>query len=92
MYRFMLAQYATVSASSIAVPTVTVNVDAGTGNAGSGDYVYAGLSVQNVNRGKIGAAKTDRFTYSLDLAQPGKPARMTGELSGLAAYDFDATL
>ncbi|QDF37715.1 hypothetical protein FJN17_09095 [Bradyrhizobium symbiodeficiens] len=91
MYRFMLAQYATVSASSIAVPTVTVNVDAGTGNAGSGDYVYAGLSVQNVNRGKIEAAKTDRFTYSLDLAQPGKPARMTGELSGLAAYDFDAT-
>jgi len=91
MYRFMLAQYATVSASSIAVPTVAVKVDAGTGNAGSGDYVYSGLSVQNLNRGKIEAAKTDRFTYSLDLAQPGKPARMTGELSGLAIYDFDAT-
>ncbi|MBR0983228.1 hypothetical protein [Bradyrhizobium liaoningense] len=91
MYRFMLAQYATVSASSIAVPTVAVNVDAGTGNAGGGDYVYSGLSVQNVNRGKIETAKTDRITYSLDLTQPGKPAKMTGELSGLAAYDFDAT-
>ncbi|TQF27299.1 hypothetical protein UNPF46_31135 [Bradyrhizobium sp. UNPF46] len=91
MYRFMLTQYATVSASSIVVPTVAVNVDAGSGNPGSGDYVYSGLSVQNVNRGKIETAKTDRVTYSLDLAQPGKPARMTGELSGLAAYDFDAT-
>jgi hypothetical protein len=91
MYRFMLAQYATVSASSIAVPTIAVNVDAGTGNAGSGDYVYSGLSVQNVNRGKIEAAKTDRITYSIDLAQPGKPAKMTGELSGLAVLDFDAT-
>ncbi|PDT89089.1 hypothetical protein CO669_16070 [Bradyrhizobium sp. Y36] len=91
MYRFMLAQYATVSASSIAVPTVTVNVDAGPGTAGSGDYVYSGLSVQNVDRGKIETAKTDRITFTIDLAQPGKPAKMTGEMSGLAAYDFDAT-
>lgn len=91
MYRFILAQYATVSASSIAAPTIAVNVDAGTGNAGSGDYVYSGLSVQNVNRGKIETAKTDRVTFALDLAQPGKPAKMTGELSGLAIYDFDAT-
>lgn len=91
MYHFMLAQYATVSASSIAVPTVAVNVDAGPGHSGSGDYVYSGLTVRNVDRGKIETAKTDRFTYTIDLAQPGKPAKMTGELSGLAAYDFDAT-
>ncbi|WP_244429921.1 hypothetical protein [Bradyrhizobium liaoningense] len=91
MYRFMLAQYATVSASSIAVPTVAVNVDAGTGNTGSGDYVYSGVAVQNVNRGKVETAKTDRITYTIDLAQPGKPTKLNGELSGLAAYDFDAT-
>lgn len=92
MYRFMLAQYATISASSIAAPTVAVNVDAGTGNAGSGDYVYSGLSVQNVNRGKIETAKADRVTYTLDLPQPGKPAKMKGELSGLAIYDFDPSV
>ncbi|MEY9237508.1 hypothetical protein ABIF78_009831 [Bradyrhizobium japonicum] len=91
MYRFMLAQYATVSASSIMAPTIAVNVDAGTGNAGGGDFVYSGLAVQNVNRGKIETAKTDRITYSLDVTQPGKPGKMTGELSGLAAYDFDAS-
>ena len=91
MYRFMLAQYATISASSIAMPTFAVNVDAGTGNPGSGDYVYSGVAIQNVDRGKIEAAKTDRATYSIDLAQPGKPAKMTGELSGLNIYDFDAT-
>lgn len=90
MYRFILAQYGTISASEIAVPTLAVNVDAGR-NAGSGDYVYSGLSVQNVNRGKIETAKMDRVTYTIDLAQPGKPAKMTGEMSGLAIYDFDAT-
>jgi hypothetical protein len=91
LYRFMLAQYATISASSITVPTIAVKVDAGAGNAGSGDYVYSGLSIQNVNRGKIETVKTDRVTYSIDLAQPGKPAKMTAELSGVAASDFDPT-
>lgn len=91
MYRFMLAQYATVSASSIAVPTLAVSVDAGAGNAGSGDYVYSGLSVQNLKRGQIETAKTDRVSFTLDLVQPGKSAKMTGEMSGLAIYDFDAT-
>lgn len=91
MYRFMLAQYASVSASSIVAPTIAVNVDAGTGNAGSGDFVYSALAILNANRGKIETAKTDRITYSLDVAQPGKPAKMTGELSGLTVHDFDAT-
>ncbi|MHC2619792.1 hypothetical protein ACVIW2_001824 [Bradyrhizobium huanghuaihaiense] len=91
MYRFALLQYATVSASSIMAPTITVNVDAGTGKAGNGDFVYSGLAIQNINRGKVETAKTDRITYTLDLTQPSKPAKMTGELSGVAAYDFDAS-
>ncbi|WFU21593.1 hypothetical protein QA649_26200 [Bradyrhizobium sp. CB1717] len=91
MYRFALVQYATVSASSIMAPTITVNVDAGTGKAGNGDFVYSGLAIQNINRGKVETAKTDRITYTLDPTQPGKPAKMTGELSGVAAYDFDAS-
>ncbi|WP_349546657.1 hypothetical protein [Bradyrhizobium japonicum] len=49
------------------------------------------MAVQNVNRGKVETAKTDRITYTIDLAQPGKPTKLNGELSGLAAYDFDAT-
>lgn len=91
MYHFMLAQYATASASSIMAPTIAVSIDAGTGNAGSGEFVYSGLAIQNANRGKIETAKTDRVTYSLDVSQPGKPAKMTGELSGLAVHDFDAS-
>jgi hypothetical protein len=90
-YRFILAQYATIAASSIVAPTITVKTDAGPGNAGSGDFTYSGLTIQNVNRGKVETAKTDRITYTIDVTQPGKPAKMTGELSGMAAYDFDAS-
>jgi len=91
MYRFALAQYANVSASSILAPTLTVSVDAGAGNAGSADFIYSGLAIQNLDRGKVEALKTDRITSTVGLAQPGKPEKMTGELSGLAAYDFDAS-
>lgn len=91
MYRFILAQYATISASSIVAPTIAVTVDAGTGKAGSGDFLYSGLAVRNINHGKVETAKTDRITYSLDVTQPGKPEKMTGELSGLAVFDFDGS-
>jgi len=89
MYRFILAQYATISASSIVAPTIAVTVDAGAGKAGSGDFLYSGLAVRNIKHGKVETAKTDRITYSLDVTQPGKPEKMTGELSGLAVFDFD---
>ena len=91
MYRFALAQYASIKASSIAVPTATVNVDAGPGNPGNGEFVYTGMAIQNVNHGKVETAKTDRVAFTLDLAQPGKTEKMIGELSGLAAYDFDVS-
>lgn len=90
-YRFVLAQYATITASSITAPTITVDIDAGTGNTGSGAFVYSGVAIQNVNRGKVETTKTDRITYTLDVSQPGRPDKMTGELSNFAAHDFDAS-
>jgi hypothetical protein len=90
MYRFALEQYASITVSSIVAPTLSVRVDASPGNAGSGDFVYSGLAIQNLNRGKVETAKTDHATFTIDVAQPGKPGKMSGELSGVAAYDFDA--
>ncbi len=91
MYRVILAQYETITASSIVAPTITVNTDAGAGNPGGGEFVYSGLTVQNINRGKIDTAKTDRLTYTLDVTRPGMPGKMTGELSGMTVHDFDGS-
>lgn len=90
IWRFMLTQYATISASEVAVPTLEVNVDAGS-NPGGGDYVYSGLSLQNVNRGKIETAKMDRVAFTIDVAQPGKADKLIGEISGIIVNDFDST-
>ena len=35
--------------------------------------------------------KADRATFTVDVKQPGKPDKLTGELSNIIVNDFDAT-
>ncbi|WP_027551396.1 hypothetical protein [Bradyrhizobium sp. Cp5.3] len=89
--RFVLDQYATVTASSVVAPTLTVSFDAGSNAGGSGDIVYSGLAIQKLARGKVDAMKADRATFTINVPQPGKQDKVTGELSNLVVNDFDAT-
>ncbi|MDA9421754.1 hypothetical protein [Bradyrhizobium sp. CCBAU 53380] len=90
IYRYALNQYASVTASSLAAPTLTITFDSGAA-AGSGEITYAGLAIQNLKHGKIDAMKADRAAISIDVKQPGKPDKLTGELSSIIINDFDAT-
>jgi hypothetical protein len=89
MYRYVLGQYASVAASSLTAPTLTISFDSGA--AGSGEVTYSGLAIQNLKHGKIDAMKADRAVISADVKQPGKPDKLTGELSNIVVNDFDAT-
>ncbi|MEK9280112.1 MULTISPECIES: hypothetical protein [unclassified Bradyrhizobium] len=91
MYRFVLEQYAAITASSVVAPTLTVSVDAGNGAGGSGDIVYSGLEIQNLGEGKIDAMKADHATFTFNVPQPGKQNKLTGELSTILINDFDST-
>jgi hypothetical protein len=91
LYRYVLGQYASVTASSLMVPTLTMSFDSGSGPGGSGEITYSGLAIQNLKRGKIDAMRADRATISVDVRQPGKPDKLTGELSNILVNDFDAT-
>ena len=91
LYRYALAQYAAVSATSLTAPTLTLSFDSGSGPGGSGEVTYSGLTIQNLNHGKIDAMKADRADISIDVKQPGKPDKLTGELSNVIINDFDAT-
>ncbi|MGY8631515.1 hypothetical protein RAD15_03335 [Bradyrhizobium sp. 14AA] len=94
LYRYVLGQYANVTASSLTAPTLTMSFDAGNSGAGSGassgEVAYSGLAIQNLKRGKIDAMKADRAVISIDVKQPGKPDKLTGELSNIIVNDFDA--
>lgn len=90
VYRYALDQYASVMASSLTAPTLTMAFDSGSGPGGSGEITYSGLAIQNLKHGKIDAMKADRAVISIDVKQPGKPDRLTGELSNIIINDFDA--
>ncbi|MCK1300110.1 hypothetical protein IVB33_20380 [Bradyrhizobium sp. 24] len=89
LYRYVLGQYASVAASSLTAPTLTISFDSGA--AGSGEVTYSGLAIQNLKHGKIDAMKSDRAVISVDVKQPGKPDKLTGELSNIIVNDFDAS-
>ncbi|MDA9521017.1 hypothetical protein XI06_11670 [Bradyrhizobium sp. CCBAU 11434] len=92
MYRYALDQYVGIRASSLTAPTLTMTFDSGGSAGGSGEVTYSGLAIQNIVHGKVDAMKADRATISIDVKQPGKPDRLTGELSNIAVDDFDATV
>lgn len=89
-YRFVLVQFASVTATSVTVPSININFDAGS-SGGSGEVLYSGLALQNLGRGKVDAMKTDRATFTINVAQPGKADKLTGEISTLIVNDFDST-
>jgi hypothetical protein len=91
LYRYVLGQYATVAASSLTAPTLTMSFDSGGGPGGGGEITYSGLAIQNLKHGKIDAMKADRAAISVDVKQTGKPDKLTGELSNIIVSDFDAT-
>lgn len=91
LYRYLLAQYASVTASSLTAPTLTMSFDSCGGPGGGGEITYSGLTIQNLKHGKIDAMKADRATISVDVKQPGKQDKLTGEVSNVIVNDFDAT-
>ncbi|MET4272290.1 MULTISPECIES: hypothetical protein [unclassified Bradyrhizobium] len=91
MYRFVLDQYANVTASSIIVPTLAVTFDAGKSAGGSGEVAYSGLAIQKLGQGKIATIKAERASFTINVPQPGKADKLTGEVSDIIINDFDST-
>jgi len=91
IYRYVLDQYAGITAASVTAPTLTMTFDTSGGAAGSGEVAYSGLAIQNLKRGKIDAMKADRAVFTIDVPQPGKQDRLSGDLSNIIVNDFDST-
>jgi hypothetical protein len=89
-YRFGLEQFARISAGSLNVPTITAAMSGITGG-GSGEITYSGLTIHNIDRGKIGTAKVDRAVVAIDVQQP-RPDKITSGFSDATIEDFDANV
>ena len=91
VYRYYLDQFADVTASSIVAPTTTVTVESGSNGPISGDFAHSGLAIQNIKQGHISTVKQDRAVFNLNVHEPGKQDKLTGEIANIIASDFDAT-
>lgn len=90
LYRFGLEQLASVTASSVTVPSATGTVNFGAAMIGDGDLVYSGLALNDIKNGKIASMKVDRVVFTGNTQQTGKAVKVTGEIANVASYDFDA--
>jgi len=89
VYRFSLEQFAAISATSVAAPSVV-----GTINFGptlSGEFVYSDTVLRDIKGGKIAAMQIERANFTANTQQAGKADKMTGEITNLASRDFDVT-
>jgi hypothetical protein len=88
MYRSALEQFAAVSATSISVPSIAGAINFGA--ALSGEFVYSGMTIQDIKGGKIAAMQVERANFTFNTQQAGKADKMTGEIANLSSRDFDA--
>ncbi|MEH2533812.1 hypothetical protein V1277_006892 [Bradyrhizobium sp. AZCC 1588] len=87
-YRSSLQQFAAMSATSISAPSMTGTINVGTKM--SGEFAYSGMTFKDIKAGKIAAMDVERAGFTVNTQQAGKPDKMTGEITNLAARDFDA--
>lgn len=89
-YRFLVAQFMALSASSIAAPTLRARVDASSTMPGGAEFVYSRFTLEGIKAGRIATARVDETTLTMTSMQSGKPDKMTGRMSGFSTFDFDA--
>lgn len=87
-YRFGLEQFASMTAGSLDVPTISA-VMTGIAGGGTGELTYSGLTFRNIDRGKIGTARMDRAIVAINVQQP-RPDKITSGFSDVTIEDFDA--
>ena len=89
MYRSLIAQFATLSASSITAPTVSAKIDATKTMPGGAELVYSSLALEGIRDGKIATARADDATVMMTSLQAGKPDKVTGRIAGFSTIDLD---
>ena len=90
VHRFVFEHFAAMTAASVTAPTVTGSITHDAPAMGSQEYAYSAVALRDIREGRVAAITIDRVTIASKLESAGKPLTMTGEIAGLAAYDFDA--
>ncbi|WP_407181196.1 hypothetical protein [Bradyrhizobium sp. STM 3562] len=91
LYRFAIAQFARVTASSVTVPSLSAVVKSSANIPFAGEFTYSGVAMQGIEDGKIATATVDKASLAYNTHTAGKTDRLTGTLANLTLHDLDAT-
>jgi hypothetical protein len=91
VYRYAIEQLAGITASSVTASSLAGTMNFGSAMPGGGEVAYSGLAMQGIKDGKIAAMKVDGFVFTVNMQQAGKAEKLTGNLSNVTSYDFDAS-
>ena len=87
--RATLQQFIAVTASSLAIPTMTVSLAAKESRLSTVEYGYSGIVLRNIGQGRIGSATVDRVVAVINGLDPNGPTGFTAELDGMQTLDID---
>jgi hypothetical protein len=88
-YRFGIAQFSRLAASSLTIPTLSVVMKLDSPALIDGDITYSGIEMNGLKDGKIATAKADNgnITYTTQIA--GKSQDVTGTFTNVLIDQFD---
>jgi len=89
LYRYAMAQFARVAASSVTIPNLSAAVKFN--SARGGDITYSGIRIEDVRDGKMATAKVEKGNIAYSTQVAGKSQSFTGTFGNLLINDFDAT-
>lgn len=89
-YRSALAQFATVSASSVTAPTI-VGTISNFGTITSAEFTYSGVALREIKTGRIASAQIERNAFTASTQQAGKSDKLSGEILNFVSRDIDAS-
>jgi hypothetical protein len=87
--RAALQQFIAITASSLAIPTVTVSLAAKESRLFAVEYGYSGIVLRSIGEGRIGSTTVDRVVAAVNGTDLNGPTGFTAELDGIQTLDFD---
>lgn len=87
--RAALQQFIAVTASSLAIPTLTVSLAAKEARLSAVEYGYSGIVLRNIGEGRIGSTTVDRVVAAVNGTDANGPTGFTAELDGMQTLDVD---
>jgi hypothetical protein len=94
LYRFVLAQFAGIRASSVSLPSLTGTLEfnvaaSAAATKTTADFSYSNLNIEGIKDGKIAVMKVDSVGYAMNSLQAGKPSKLAGHIENIVSHDID---